>query len=203
MNSVNRQVTPSRLQRLARLLVNFSEETTAQILQRFDVATQLKVQSQLRELAEAGQTGDAGLLAEFADFLYFKPEAPVAADKSRADRSLNRAVPIQRPDLTTDSAIAAEDVDFREILNFPDEDLDALLKAAPPETTMAVLACSPQSFVNRVLGRLSAEDASLVRQRLQQTGTVDFSQMQEVHYRYCRLASRLIADGRIARPGDQ
>ena len=181
------RMAPRQTSRLARLLVNFQRETVAVILQRFDRETRLRVQSQIDELRTLGCQSDEQLLTEFADFLYFEPQ-----------QVPDRQAAIRKPDLGS-SLSAQKTLTFHDILQFNDESLDQLLKAASPQLTIQVLTCSPQEFVKRVLARLSDDDATVVRQRMTDQPTIDFAQMQSIHRQYCDLARQLIEQGVISR----
>ena len=172
--------------RMARLLVNFHRETSLLVLQRFDAETRSQVQDQIEELQLLGCHSDERSLAEFADFLYFDPK-PMAGSMSS----------IKKPRLVP-AVIPAKEISFEEIVHLDERSLDQLLKAASPELTVRVLNCSPPSFVNRVLERLSHDDAAHVSQQLEKHREVDFSELQEVHQMYCDLAKNLVEQGFIS-----
>jgi len=173
--------------RMARLLVNFHRETSLLVLQRFDAETRSQVQDQIEELQLLGCHSDERSLAEFADFLYFDPK-PMAGSMSS----------IKKPRLAPTVIIPAKEISFEEIVHLDGNSLDQLLKAASPELTVRVLNCSPPSFVNRVLERLSHDDAAHVSQQLEKHREVDFSELQEVHQMYCDLAKNLVEQGFIS-----
>ena len=172
--------------RMARLLVNFHRETSLLVLQRFDAETRSQVQDQIEELQLLGCHSDERSLAEFADFLYFDPK-PMAGSMSS----------IKKPRLAP-AVIPAKEISFEEIVHLDERSLDQLLKAASPELTVRVLNCSPPSFVNRVLERLSHDDAAHVSQQLEKHREVDFSELQQVHQMYCDLAKNLVEQGFIS-----
>jgi hypothetical protein len=189
MHETRTPFSAQQVQRLGRLLLNFSDDTVDSILQHLDALTQREVRAEMDDLAMAGFSSDDRLLQEFADFLYFEPD-------QRPDQA---AALIRKPKWPRDTPVAAADFSFQDILQLSDESLDTLLKAAPAEWTIATLNCSPAAFVQRVLQRLSPSDADHVRQRMAGTGTVDFSKMRETHQRYCRVAMDLFKKGLITR----
>ena len=172
--------------RMARLLVNFHRETSLLVLQRFDAETRSQVQDQMEELQLLGCRSDERSLAEFADFLYFDPK-PMAGSMSS----------IKKPRLAP-AVIPAKEISFEEIVHLDGNSLDQLLKAASPELTIRVLNCSPPSFVNRVLKRLSNDDAAHVSQQIDKHREVDFSELQQAHQMYCDLAKNLVEQGLIS-----
>ncbi|MGI9517756.1 MAG: FliG C-terminal domain-containing protein [Pirellulaceae bacterium] len=179
--------------KFASLLVNLSSQTATRILDRFDPATQAGVRSRMEELA-VPQPADEQLLAQFAEFLYFEP----AADDPRGA--------ILKPDVSAHTRSTAghgptdkSQLEFHELFGLGDSALDTLLENASPELTVAALCCSPQSFVQRVLDRLSADEARQVRQQINNSSSINWKQMQVVQQQYCRLASQLIERGAIER----
>ena len=184
MNDTELRLASREVNRLARLLVNFRRETSLLVLQRFDPDTRSQVQEQIEELL--GCLSDERLLTEFADFLYFDPE-PMGESLTS----------IKKPRLEP-SIAPAKEINFEEIVHLDERSLDQLLKAASPELTVRVLNCSPPSFVNRVMERLSNEDAKRVRQQIDEHREIDFSEMQRTHRMYCDLAKNLIDQGLIS-----
>lgn len=168
--------------KIARLLLHFSSRTNSEILGRFDRTTRNRIREVMRDLHGSGDDRSDESLQDFADFLYFEP-------KSRCPESV---VPADRRPPSD-----AQLISFIEVVRLPDEVLDKLLQAAPVELTLQVLCCSPESFVNRVVGRLSREDAVLVRQRLNETNSIDYSEMQSIHHEYCLVAQNLIQQGQV------
>ena len=189
MKDTSATFSARQIHRLGRLLLNFSSGTVDTILPCLDDMTQQEVRAEMDELVAAGYATDEHLLTDFADFLYFEPD-------QRGDQS---ASIIRKPKWSRDGSVEGPEFTFQDILQFSDDSLDALLKAAPAEWTIATLTCSPSSFVQRVLQRLSPEDADLVRQRIAHTGTVDFAEMRETHQRYCQVAMDLLKQGMISR----
>lgn len=186
MNDTELKLASREVNRMARLLVNFRRETSLLVLQRFDPDTRSQVQEQIEELQLLGCRSDERLLTEFADFLYFDPE-PMGESLAS----------IKKPRLEP-SLAPAKEINFEEIVHLDERSLDQLLKAASPELTVRVLNCSPPSFVNRVLERLSNEDAKRVSQQIDEHREIDFSEMQRTHRMYCDLAKNLIDQGLIS-----
>lgn len=194
MSKTRVNLNADQTRKLARLLVNFSSDTANAILDRFDKDTRLRIRSSMADLSRAGCCSDESSLAEFAEFLYFEPQKP--AESTGPD-------PIQKPENLRDRRSGgpnpAQRMTFRDITCFDDTALDALLKAAPPELTVAVLTCSPESFIRRVLARLSPAEARLVQERISQTTVVNYSEMHEIHQRYCDFATYMIDNGLLSR----
>lgn len=171
-------------ERIAGLLINFSSETVNEILGRFDVTTQENVRARMAALIREG-TSSLGSLKEFAEFLYFEPRE--TGQRMAATRG------------SRNGAAGQTGLSFQEVLRLDDEALDTLLKAATPDLTISVLCCSPESFIHRVLGRLSSTDADNVRQTINSSPPVNINEMQQIHQRYCAFATRLLDSDLIQR----
>ncbi|MDG2014528.1 MAG: FliG C-terminal domain-containing protein [Pirellulaceae bacterium] len=185
MSEAQVKLTTQQTHQLARLLVNFRRETVMLLLQGFDQDTRLRAETQIDELKAMGCHSDEGLLNDFADFLYFDPQTMQPSSPG-----------ILRPELRARSDRGLT-LSFEQVLQWDNESLDQLLQAASPDLTIRVLTCSPQSFVERVLDRLSSEDSVRVRQQISETQSVDFSEMQKTHQQYCNLARDLMEQGLI------
>ena len=183
MSEQQMKLEPRHANQFACLLRNFSIETACVILKRFDRATRNRVRSRMDELSSHGIQADESLLEEFADFLKTPSAIPEPEIKTpHHDRTGHRS--------NTRYTI-------HDILEFNDESLDSLLKAAPAEMTISVLSCTPQTFIDRVLDRLSPDDEKFVRKRIDVPQAVDFSEMKSIHRQYCEFASRLVDQGLI------
>ena len=185
MSEAKVKLATRQTNQLARLLVNFRRETVILLLQGFDQETRLKAETQINELKAMGCHSDEGSLNDFADFLYFDPQTMTAATPN-----------ILRPELQSHIHVGVSP-SFEQVVQWDNESLDQLLQAAAPDLTIQVLTCSPQSFIERVLNRLSSEDAERVRQQISETQSVDFSEMQKIHRMYCDLAKNLMEQGLI------
>lgn len=182
MGESKQKLSPHQATQIARLLVNFSSDTADSILQGFDRTTRSRVRAHMDDLSCNGCSTDIDSLADFAEFLYFEPD----------ESSEQNPPAVRKPALSRLGGSLSSGLAFNDILGFNDSLLDSLLKATPAELTISVLCCSPESFVQRVLGRLSGPEAQLVRDRINETNTVEFSEMQTIHERYCEFATRLI-----------
>jgi len=187
MNSTSNNLSDSQLQRLAHLMVNFSSDTANLVLNRFDKGTRSRIQEHMESAAISDDRDSTERLNEFAEFLYFQPDnsgKTLPARQTAPHREDRAARMTNRPSLT-----------FQDVLGFSDVSLELLLKAAPPELTISVLTCCPESFVRRVLAKLSAAEAREVQQKLNRNTTVDFADMQKIHQRYCDFATYMIDNG--------
>ena len=174
-------------QKIARLLVHFTNRTNSEILGRFDRGTRNRIRQVMSELGENEPVASVESLKDFAEFLYFEPETEIEPDESSSRLPSNQS---QHTPL-----------EFTDIVRLPDVDLDQLLQAAPVELTLDTLCCSPSSFVNRVIDRLSDEDGQLVRERLSNnTDSIDYAQMQSLHRQFCDCAESLIQQGSMHSP---
>ena len=189
MSPTQMKLAPDQASRLARLLINFSVETAEMVLQRYDQTTRNQVRAAMHGLSARGQSSDDEMLSAFAEFLYFKPSDSMEGLPTRIRvPSLDRH-PVSRP---TETGLTIND-----IVAFDDSRLERLLKLAPPELTISLLTCSPESFVRRVLDCLSPGEANLVRQQISAKRTIDISEMKSIHQRYCEFVNRLVQQGRL------
>ena len=211
MSDNKMKLDPEQKERFAKLLVNFSSETANAVLNRFDRATRNQIRSCMADLSYSGLKSDEASVSEFAEFLYFEPDEQTAAQHSSRSMQTTQTVTsppatrqeIRKPQLSpnrhANATSARAGISFHDIVGFSDVSLESLLKAAPPELTVSVLTCSPESFVSRVLSKLSPSEAQSVRAQISQAPVVELEDMQRIHQRYCDFATHMIDNGLMNR----
>ncbi len=186
---------------IAELLTNFSTPTQQTILARFDIATRGKIQTRMLDLPITPLATNDSSLSQFAEFLYFEPQTTpetATTDPAAGQATFSQRQEVRQPQINRNMRPGQETkLNFEEILRLDDSALDTLLKAAPPELTIAVLSCSPGDFVERVLGRLSPSESSYVRNLVAKSAEVNLAELQDIHDRYCAFAARMIDRGQL------
>ncbi len=186
------QLNSEQQTRFTNLLSGFAPATAELILSRFDEESRNLIRQSLATRRTAGPADD--VLQEFAEFLYFCRQPAQSPRDIGPNSGGDRGEPAA-PATTT------VQIGFQTVLNLDDASIDALLAAAPAELTIQTLCCSPRSFIQRVLARLSDEEAEIVTQRINEAGPRDFDQMQSIQNRYCQFVRKLAEQGTIRLSG--
>ena len=166
---------------IAALLGQFSAGTVDAVLNQFDMETRQLIRQSLAAPPAGRSPGH--VLNEFADFLFFGRDEAVTSSRN--------------PSATTAGRDASEPADFRRLFDMDDTAIDSLLAYAPPELTIQVLCCSPTRFIERVLSRLSDEEADTVTRRINESPPMEYDHVQQLQTRYYQLALELTQQGLI------
>ncbi len=182
------QLSDQQKRQVAELLTQFAPQTVECILDRFDTETRDQIRLSLAAHSPREPADQA--LQEFARFLHFRDGRSMASPSP--DRRHARSATDQPHDRPV--------FEFQNILDLDNACIDALLGAAPPELTIETLCCSPRRFIERVLARLSDEEADFVTRQINKSGPRDFDEMQAIQNRYCQFVRELAGEGVIQWP---
>ena len=92
-------------------------------------------------------------------------------------------------------------ITFDELVRLGDAALTLLLEAASPELAMTALVGAAPELIDRVLRRLPAEEAAIVRHKLDHPGPLRLSDLEDAQQQIVDLARRLAVEGRIELAG--
>ncbi len=89
---------------------------------------------------------------------------------------------------------------FDDLEQLDDASLARVLGAAKPEMTLLALTGANESFVDRIMQQLPARDAKHLRHKIQQTGPLRLSDVDQAQRHLANLAEQLVEDGEIQVP---
>jgi flagellar motor switch protein FliG len=94
-------------------------------------------------------------------------------------------------------------VEFEDLLMFSDETLRRVFAAADPAVVMLALTGASESLLARILGRLPAADAAMLRKRLNHPGPVRLSDIETAQDQLAAIARHLAEQGAIVVPSSR
>lgn len=118
-------------------------------------------------------------------------QSAAAAAKAPAESS-PRPTPPSKP-----AAGEAPAVAFEELMQLDDGDLVSVVNAAAPELMLLALTGAPQRLIDRIARQLPRQEALRLQRRMQQTGPVRLSDIEEARRQLAALAGRMAQRGEI------
>jgi flagellar motor switch protein FliG len=92
------------------------------------------------------------------------------------------------------------DVSFEELAALTDQEWALLFRAAEQPIVMLALTGASEQLLQRITRRLSRREAQQLRERLEQTGPLRLSDIEQAQRHLAGLAAQLMARGQIKRP---
>lgn len=161
------------------------EETDEDILQEIENALETRIADHVltRRRRVAGLSAVSGIL-EHADT---DAETQIIANLHQHDRELAERL---RPNSLT----------FDDVLALDDDDAGVLLASCDPRVAIMALAGAPEHFVDRILGRLSEDEAKTVRHQLHHLAPTRLRDIEDAKDRLVELAYDMAVNGRLHIP---
>jgi flagellar motor switch protein FliG len=111
------------------------------------------------------------------------------------------AADFQRYHIETPAPGAEEPlIEFDQLPQLDDEALRQVLAAADPQLTLLALTGADERLAGRILRKLPARDAAVLRERLEHPGPVRLRELDEARAELAAIASRLVREGQIELP---
>jgi flagellar motor switch protein FliG len=190
---------------VALVLSNLPPERAGEVLARLPSTAQIEV---VRRLVDLDNT-DAETLGEIEKALEARWLQQFAVDQRRAAgpeavaRILAACEPTAREQIlgnlaAHDQSLAEQfgrwPITFEEIAQFDDAVLVAVYRTAKPEVLQAALLGAPPSLLDRLLRRLSRDEAKRMRRKLAHPGPIRLSDVEEARRQIAVLAQQISQD---------
>jgi flagellar motor switch protein FliG len=200
-----------RAQTIALVLSHLPSEQAGMVLVRLESALQVEV---IRRLVDLEET-DPEILQEVEQALQAGLSQQINMQRRRTAglkavtgilQSSARQVGEKILDnLTTrDRALAEklgpEPIDFDDLLLLDDASWGEIVTAAGAELTMLALIGAAPRLIERILRQLTAEEAEIIRHRLDHPGPTRLADVEEARRQIAELARRLVTAGRCQMP---
>jgi flagellar motor switch protein FliG len=91
-------------------------------------------------------------------------------------------------------------IEFEDLTSLADDDWAVLIRAAEPPIVLLALTGASEQLLRRVTQRLTKRESQLLQDRLQRTGPLRLSDIEQAQRNMASLASRLAARGEIQLP---
>jgi flagellar motor switch protein FliG len=92
------------------------------------------------------------------------------------------------------------EIGFEELAGLTDQDWAILFRTAEQPIVMLALTGASEQLLQRITRRLTRREGQLLRDRLQQTGPLRLSDIEQAQRHVAEIASRLMANGQILIP---
>jgi len=115
-------------------------------------------------------------------------------EPKRLESKAKSAEPARSP------ASSASWLDFDDLAQLDDASLKAVFAACEPEVALIALTGAEPPLVNRIVRHLSPEQATVLRQRLDQPGPIRLREIEQARNELAAAAVQLARDGAIALP---
>ena len=96
--------------------------------------------------------------------------------------------------------LGPDPVEFEDLAAADEESWDEIVRAAGAELVMLALIGAPPRMIERIVRRLTVEEAAFVRERLDHPGPTRLSDVEEARRQIAELARRLAIAGRCRLP---
>jgi len=96
--------------------------------------------------------------------------------------------------------LGSREPEFDDLARLDDAALAAVFAAAEPELAMTALVGAPPQLIDRVLRRLAAPEAEIVRHKLNHPGPIRLSDVEGAQHQVASLCRRLAREGHIQLP---
>ena len=200
-----------RSQTIALVISHLSPEQAGNVLAGLPPALQVDVLRRLVDLEETEpeilQEVEQALESRFSEQLLTQRRrvaglAAVAGILEASEHSVGKEIlgNLAARDHRLAQRVCPKRLDFADLAEYDETSLGTIFRAAGGELSVLALMGAPPMLIERVLARLPASEARVLRDRLDHPGPTRLSDVEEARRRIAALAERLTMEGRIEIP---